>query len=61
MNSKLSSYQPEELTEEKDQKDILIIGGIEVYLPLSLVEARVYVADATTGKRKPTVTIGEME
>jgi hypothetical protein len=52
----------EELTEEKDQKDILIIGGIQIFLPLSPVEARVCVADAATGERQPAVTVRrEME
>jgi hypothetical protein len=47
MNSEVSSCQQEKLTEE-DQKCILIIGGIEVFLPNSPVEARACVADATT-------------
>jgi hypothetical protein len=55
-----SSYQQGELMEE-DQKCILIIGGIEVFLPHSPVEARACVADATTEERQPTVTIIEEE
>jgi hypothetical protein len=47
MNSEVSSDQREELTGE-DQKGILIIGGIEIFLPLSPVEARVCVAEAAT-------------
>jgi hypothetical protein len=39
MNSEESSYQQGVLTGE-NQKRILIIGGIEVFLPDSLVEAR---------------------
>jgi hypothetical protein len=61
MNLELSSDQPEELTEEKDQKDILIIGGIQIFLPLSPVEARVCVVDVVTRERQPVVTVGEME
>jgi len=57
----LSSDHPKELTEEKYQKDILIIGGIQIFLPLSPVEERVYVADATIGKIQPTVIVREME
>jgi hypothetical protein len=44
------------LTEE-DQRSILIIGGIEIFLPSNPVEARECVADATTEEGQPTVTI----
>jgi hypothetical protein len=47
MSSKVSSYQQRELMEE-DQKYILIIGGIEVFLPHSPIEARACVASETT-------------
>ena len=47
MNSVVSSCQQEKLTEE-DPKCILVIGGIEVFLPHILVEAITCVADTTT-------------
>jgi hypothetical protein len=47
---------------EEDHRNILIIGGIQIFLPSSPVEARVCVADATTEEGQPTVTvIEEME
>jgi hypothetical protein len=60
MNSEVSSYQQGELM-ERDQRCLLIIGGIEVFLPHSLVEARECVADATTEEGQPTVTVIEEE
>jgi hypothetical protein len=44
MNSEVSSYQQEELTEKEGQKSILMIGGIRVFLPNSPVEANTSVA-----------------
>jgi hypothetical protein len=58
MNSRISSDQPEELTEE-DQNNILMIGGIWVFLPLSSVEVRACVAETT--ERQPTKTVNEEE
>jgi hypothetical protein len=46
---------------EKDQRSLLIIGGIEVFLPHSPVEARTCVADATGEKGQPTVIVMEEE
>jgi hypothetical protein len=60
MNSKVSSNQQGKLIEE-DWKSIFMIGEIHIFLPLSPVEARVCVADATIGERQPVVTIKEME
>jgi hypothetical protein len=60
MNSGMSSDQREELV-EKDQRNLLIIGGIEIFLPLSPVEMRFCVADATTTKRQLAVTVMMME
>jgi hypothetical protein len=51
MNSEVSSDQREELIEKEDQESILMIGGIKVFLPYSLIEANVCVVDATTTKR----------
>jgi hypothetical protein len=56
MNSELSLDQPEELTEE-DQESILMIGGIQIFLPLSPVEVRACVAEAA--ERQPAETVNE--
>jgi hypothetical protein len=61
MNSEVSSYQQEEMTEKEDQKSIMMIGGIKVFLPHSLVEASVCVSNAATTERQPAVTVKEME
>jgi hypothetical protein len=60
MNLEVSSYQQGELMEE-DQKCILIIGGIQIFLPSNPVEARACVADATTEEGQPAVTVIEEE
>jgi hypothetical protein len=60
MNSEESSDQQGVLTGE-NQKRILIIGGIEVFLPSSPVEARACVADATTVGGQPAETVMEEE
>jgi hypothetical protein len=44
MNSAESSYQQGELMEEDHQKCILIIGGIQIFLPNSPAEASTSVA-----------------
>jgi hypothetical protein len=49
MSSGVSSYQQGDLI-QKDQRCILIIGGIEVFLPNNPVEASTCVADATGEK-----------
>jgi len=55
MSSDVCSYQQGEMMEE-DQKYILIIGGIEVFLPHNPIEARACVAGETTeGQPKNTV------
>jgi hypothetical protein len=46
---------------EEGQKYILIIGGIEVFLPHSPVEATTYVVYATTEEGKPSMTVIEEE
>jgi hypothetical protein len=46
---------------KKGQKYIMIIGGIEVFLQNSPMEARECVADATKEEGHPTVTIIEEE
>jgi hypothetical protein len=34
MNSEVSSYQREEMIEKEDQKSILMIGGIKIFLAI---------------------------
>jgi hypothetical protein len=60
MNSEESSNQQEVLTGE-DQKNILMIGGIRVFLLDSPVEARACVADAAAEERQPAETVVEEE
>jgi hypothetical protein len=60
MNSEESSDQQGVLTGE-NQKIILIIGGIRVFLPRNPVEARVCVADATTTGGQPKKLVMEEE
>jgi hypothetical protein len=45
---------------EEDHRSILIIGGIEIFLPRSPVEARACVASAST-EGNPTKTLKEEE
>ena len=50
--------------QEEDQRNLLMVGGIWIFLPGSPVEARIFVANegATTGEGQPDVTIkGEVE
>jgi mannitol/fructose-specific phosphotransferase system IIA component len=61
MNSEVSSDQQEEMIEKEDQKSILMIGGIQIFLPHSPVEARECVADAATTERQPAETVKEEE
>jgi hypothetical protein len=65
VSSKIDLDQHVQLTEEEeDQDDILMIGGIGVFLPCAQEEAEVYVADdATTVEEKSqlTMTIREEE
>ena len=60
IKSEVSLNQPEELIEEEDQRSLLMIGGIQVFLPLAQEEAKIYVVDAkTTEARQPAETIRE--
>jgi hypothetical protein len=59
-NSEESSDQQGVLTGE-DQKSILMIGGIQVFLPHSLVEANEGIADGETTERQPTDIVMEEE
>jgi hypothetical protein len=44
------------ITKEVDQRHIMIIGGIEIFLPSSLVEAKTCIANATS-EGQPVVTV----
>jgi hypothetical protein len=44
---------------EEDQRSILIIGGIKIFLPISQAEANAQSSGATEGQ--PTVTVIEEE
>jgi hypothetical protein len=61
MSSELSSYQKGQMTEEKDQKNILINGGIQIFLPGSPVEVRVCVVDVAAIERQVAETVKEEE
>jgi hypothetical protein len=60
MNFEVSLDQQGELTKE-GQKYILIIRGIEVFLPHSPVEANTCVVDGTVEKGQLAVTVMEEE
>jgi hypothetical protein len=45
INSEMSLDQHVQLTEEEDMRDLLMIGGIGVFLPFSQEEAEVCVAE----------------
>jgi hypothetical protein len=48
------------ITEEEDHRSVLVIGGIEIFLPRSKGEASICVADATTkGQQVETVIDAE--
>jgi hypothetical protein len=58
MNSTRNSYHPRDLM-EKDQKCIMIIGGIAIFLPHSPVEARACVVDVAAEERRLGVIVIE--
>jgi hypothetical protein len=63
MSSELDLDQQMQLTEEENQNSILMIGGIEIFLPFSQGKAEVCVADievaTTEAERQPAVTVKE--
>jgi hypothetical protein len=61
MRSKVSSYQRGYLMEKEDQKCLLVIRGIEIFLPLSLVEVRSCIVEETILEGQLVVTIKEKE
>ena len=52
MSSKLSLDQHVKLTEEEDLRSLIMIGGIEIPLPLSSKEAEICVADEAATKEE---------
>ena len=61
MSSKVSLDQQVQLTKEEDLRDLLMIGGIGIFLPLSLEEAEVCIADAETTEEQSAMTIRKEE
>ena len=61
MNSEVSLDQQEELIKKEYQKSILMIGGIQIFLPHSSVDSRKGVSDGATIERQPTETVKEEE
>jgi hypothetical protein len=62
MSSELDLDQQMQLTEEEDQSSILMIGGIQVFLPFSQEEVEIFIADveaATTEAGQPAETVRE--
>jgi hypothetical protein len=55
--------QQVQLTEEEDQDDLLMIGGIGVFLPCAQEEAEICVADGATAEEQSqlTMTVKEEE
>jgi hypothetical protein len=46
-----------QLTEDEYQNDILMIGGISIFLPFAPEEAENYIADAAISEEHSTVTV----
>lgn len=62
MSSEMSLDQQMQLTkEEEDQYNLIMIGGIEIFLPLSLEEAEVCIADAATAEEQSAMTVKKEE
>jgi hypothetical protein len=62
INSEMERDQQMQLTEEEDQNDILMIGGIGVFLPCAQEEAEMGVADGATAEQSQlTMTVEEEE
>jgi hypothetical protein len=60
INSEVSLDQQMQLTEEEDRRSLLMIGGIQIFLPLAQGEAEICVADAATAEvGQPAGTVRE--
>ena len=49
------------ITKEEDHRSVLVIGGIEIFLPRSKGEASICVADATIGGQQVEIIMEEKE
>lgn len=62
MSSEMSLDQHMHLTkEEEDQDNLIMIGGIEIFLPLSLEETEVCIVDAATAEEQSAMTVKKEE
>jgi hypothetical protein len=60
INLEVSLNQRVKLTEDEDWRNLLMIGGIQIFLPFGQEEEEIYVADATTTEvGQPAETIRE--
>jgi hypothetical protein len=48
-----------QLTKEEDMRKLLMVGGIEIFLPFSQEEAKKYVVDAAIEEGQPAETVKE--
>jgi hypothetical protein len=61
MSSEMRFRSAVQLTEEEDLRNLLMIGGIEIFLPLAQEEAEICVADAATTEEQSAETVREEE
>jgi hypothetical protein len=62
INSEINLDQQVQLKKEEDLRDLLMIGGIKIFIPFTEEEAKVCVAnDAAAVEEQSTVTIREEE
>jgi hypothetical protein len=59
INSEMNLDQHVQLTKEEDQDNILMIGGIGVFLPFAQEEAKIGVANAATVAERSAETVKE--
>jgi hypothetical protein len=60
MSSEMDLDQQMQLKREEDRRNLLMIGGIQIFLPFSRGEAKICVADATTTEEgQPVGTVKE--
>ena len=61
MSSEMILDQQVQLTKEEDLRDLLMIGGIGIFLPLSLEKAEVCIANVEIVEDQSVVTIRKEE
>jgi hypothetical protein len=59
VSSEMDLDQHVQLTEEEDQRNLLMIGGIEVFLPLTQEEAETCIVDVATTEGQLAETVAE--